>query len=210
MKPKKEDQQCQKRMEYFLKNETIIQTSLLVMLCCSVTLLVMTGFLIGSYKIHYFTLAREIFLFGPVLMIIASICHIFYSLSSLVGKFKEKKRTLVAFTTFSVFNIVMLISGLSVSIVTSSEMDSINKINVQESLKEALQETAVMDQWIRLQREFSCCGGRGSSGYEDWTVLMSGSVPDSCCTVQFPGCGHSQNIRHGTSSELRALRVGLH
>ena len=142
-------------MEYFLKNETIIQTSLLGMLCSSVTLLVMTGFLIGSYKIHYFTLAREIFLFGPVVMIIASISHIFYSLSSLVGKFKEKKRTLVAFTTFSVFNIVMLISGLSVSIVTLSEMDSINKINVQESLKEALRETAVMDQWIRLQREFA-------------------------------------------------------
>ena len=202
MKPGKEDQQCWGRLEKLLRNQTIRQICLLLILSCGLTLLLITAFLIGSFKLHYFTLAMELFLLSPVMMIVASIAHIVYSITAMLGKFKEEKKTLTGFTIISVLNILILISALSVSIVTSSEMDtSINKINVKESLREALEDVGVMDQWERLQSFFSCCGGRGPAGYKDWAGVMGGSVPDSCCTVQYSGCGLQRNIRKGQTQK---------
>ena len=181
--------------------EMLIQESLtvvvrLLMLCSSLTMLVMAAILLGSFKLHYFTLAMNIFLSGPVIMIITAVPLIILSFSLLAGIFKEEKNTVVWTTIFSAFNFVMLIVGLSVTIVTLSALDTnINKINVQKSLREALQDETVMEQWNNLQTAFTCCGGRGTTGYQDWAELMEGSVPDSCCSVYFPGCGRQATNR---------------
>ena len=186
----------QERTKEVLSQETVKVVVRLTMLCCGLTMLVLAAFLLGSYKLHYFTLAMNIFLAGPVIMIITTLPHIILSFSSLAGIFKEGKNTAVWSTIFSAFNIVMVIVGLSVGIVTLSALDTnINKINVEKSLREALQDETVMNQWNSLQTSFSCCGGRGSTGYQDWTDLLDGAVPDSCCTVTFPGCGAQATIR---------------
>ena len=206
MKAGTEDPGSWERIEKFLENETVRQIGLLAMLSCGLTLLVITGFL-GSYRLHNFPFAMELFLLSLVMMILASIAHIVYSITAMVGKFKEGKKTLTISTVFSVLNVLILISALSVSIVTSSEMDnSINKINVEKSLRKALEDVSLMDQWDRLQSSFSCCGGRGPAGYQDWAKVMEGGVPDSCCTVHFPGCGDRQNIRW---DELKSLKRNI-
>ena len=184
------------RTKEMLSQETLVVVVRLLMLCCSLTLLVLAAFLLGPYKLHYFSLVSRIFLAGPVIMIITTIPHIILSFSSLAGVFKEEKKTVVCSIIFSAFNIVMLILGLSVALVTLSLLDTnINKINVQKSLREALEDETLMDQWNNLQTAFSCCGGRGYSGYKDWAEVLEGSVPDSCCTVTFPGCGRQATNR---------------
>ena len=184
------------RTKEMLTQETVAVVVMLVMLCISLTLLVLATFLLGPNKLHYFSLVSGIFLAGPVIIIITTIPHIILSFSSLAGFIKEEKNTAVCSLIFSAFNIVMLILGLSVAVVTLSLLDTkINKINVQKSLREALEDEAVMEQWNNLQTGFSCCGGRGYTGYQDWAELMEGSVPDSCCTVNFPGCGQQATNR---------------
>ena len=196
MRPENNEGAWLERAKEMLSQETVKVVVRLMMLCCGLTMLVLAAFLLGPYKLHYFTLTRNIFLAGPVIMIITTVPHIILSFSTLAGIFKEEKKTAVWSSIFSAFNIVMVILGLSLAIVTVSGLDTnINKVNVQKSLREALEDETVMEQWNKLQTAFSCCGGRGSTGYQDWAELLEGSVPDSCCTVSFPGCGTQATTR---------------
>ena len=207
MRPEKSEGAWRERTKEMLGQESLAVVVRLLVLCCALTLLVLASFLLGPYKLHYFTLTMNIFLAGPVIMIITAVPQIILAFSALAGMFKEEKNTAVWTTIFSAFNIVMVIVGLSVASLTLSGLDTnINKIDVQNSLREALQDATVMEQWNSLQTAFSCCGGRGSTGYQDWRDLMDGSVPDSCCTVIFPGCGQQDNIREVFNVKQKQFR----
>ncbi len=63
----------------------------------------------------------------------------------------------------------------------------------------------VTSNWDTMQRELHCCGGNNfNTGYTDWRntkIGRNGSVPDTCCHYDSPGCG--AGILNKTPTEVR-------
>ena len=76
MRPEKTEGAWLERAKEILSQETVKVVVRLMMLCCGLTMLVLASFLLGPYKLHYFTLTLNIFLAGPLIMIITAIPHI--------------------------------------------------------------------------------------------------------------------------------------
>ena len=173
--------------EYF--NLTKLSFFPLLLVSMGFILLMIPCFLLGSYNLHLLKFTSMYFLSSPILMVVTSSLHIATALLlfALVIRQTDKILPTIIFIIFILMVIHITVLVLTICLITSMG-DSVNKMNISEELSEARNDKMYMSYWDNLQERFQCCGGRGHSGYLDWSQ-DGGNYPDSCCSVKYEGCG---------------------
>eukprot|EP00088_Acartia_fossae_P013984 TRINITY_DN17427_c0_g1_i1.p1 TRINITY_DN17427_c0_g1~~TRINITY_DN17427_c0_g1_i1.p1 ORF type:complete len:325 (+),score=75.36 TRINITY_DN17427_c0_g1_i1:285-1259(+) len=165
----------------------LILLSMIVVL--STVNLVISAIFLGSFKLHLLTMASNIFMGAPILMVIASSLAIVFCIfcTSVMFKTEPKIYKMFGMVTIIIF-IIQFIAVVLAFLLRAGIENDLNKVNVPAQLEEAKNSSSVMDTWDTLQTGYKCCGGRGNSGYKEWDPFLD-YYPDSCCTVYFPTCG---------------------
>ncbi|XP_023332365.1 uncharacterized protein LOC111704370 isoform X2 [Eurytemora carolleeae] len=127
---------------------------------------------------------------GPILMIIASSCSIGFSILSIALIFEKKRNLYAMFSVLGCIVFCIQLAALILAFILRNNIQTdLNKVNVERQLEMAVSDNSTMETWSSLQTRYSCCGGRGASGYREWEKYLLSSYPDSCCTVPYPDCG---------------------
>eukprot|EP00092_Neocalanus_flemingeri_P021978 GFUD01023836.1.p1 GENE.GFUD01023836.1~~GFUD01023836.1.p1 ORF type:complete len:294 (+),score=59.87 GFUD01023836.1:67-948(+) len=100
---------------------------------------------------------------------------------------------------FSVFTAFELRNRIQRDIIPRSNMDkNMRLFNVDDTITE---------NWNQMQSNLRCCGGQHYEvGYNDWTTIMDGDVPDSCCHDVSEGCGRGK-IQQGQENQNREMGI---
>jgi len=163
---------------------------LVIILVLSTVLLVMAAFFLGSFRLQLLGLASGYYVTAPVMMVVSSFLSILVALAGLTALHKKQVTLYIFLSCLTLLVLLLLILATVLTFLLSSTgVTSVNKVNVDAELRSAVSDSGSMSVWASLQSRYKCCGGRGSAGYKAWEVVMTGGYPDSCCTVQYPGCG---------------------
>lgn len=186
---------------------TCFLVPLTTILVLSTVLLVMASFFLGSFRLHLLGLASGYYVTAPVLMIVASCLSILVALGGFKVLHKKQVTLYIYLSCLTILALILLIlATVFTFLLASKAVPSINKVNVAGELSVAVSEPGAMSVWDTLQSRYKCCGGRGSAGYQDWEEHNNNTYPDSCCTVQYLGCGGQVGRREGAVYEKLYVR----
>jgi len=169
----------------------LITLTLIITLCT--VLLVLSTILIGSFKLDLLTMVSDNFLATPVLMIIASTVSILVAILGFVVIFRKRTNLYIILGVSFLLALVLQVSAVILTFHLRRNIDrDFNKVNVNHELSlAAVENSTERAVWDSLQRNYKCCGGRGSNGYQDWKKHLRDAYPDSCCNLinPYPNCG---------------------
>jgi len=181
------------RIAHLLDAEGCRLSTIVVLVCTAALLstinIVLGCIFLGSFQLHLLTMASNNFLAGPVLMLLASTITIGFCVLCVSLVFNNKRNVYLSFGVGAILVFVLQMAAVVLAFLLANNIKTdLNKVNVDEELRSTLTSNSTRLAWDTLQTRYKCCGGRGNSGYREWENHLT-SYPDSCCTVQYKGCG---------------------
>jgi len=170
----------------------MMMTLLITTLIISIIMMVITVISLAAFRIHQLTMVSNNFLLAPIIMLITSCGAILLTVSGFISLRQRQAQYIINLVNagLGVLLIIALCASVALSFMLRDNIENdINKVNVDDELRKAVNDDNIMEVWDSLQVRYECCGGVGNSGFHDWESHLNGTYPDSCCTVRYTGCG---------------------
>ena len=147
---------------------------------------------------YLFSFLNPQLLVSPLLLMVSSITGLASSVLgvSLVIRRGRRLLTLHGLTSVLALSLTLaavLSTTLLLSDATTTDLETFAQ---NTSVLQEENVTRSLEMWEAVQEQYQCCGVRGESGYQHWLPLL----PDSCCTIKYPGCG--QDALHTLQSDF--------
>jgi len=76
------------------------------------------------------------------------------------------------------------------------------------NMREYGKDSTITENWDSMQENLRCCGGMHFEvGFNSWSGILDGDVPDSCCHDPKPGCGKNKIQSRQTTLALTDLHI---